>query len=82
MMNREALLKRLQVCDFVLVECVEFLSTHPNNQEALNYLKKYQKMRETALRDFESRFGPITACGYEGYTTRFSYVDGPWPWEA
>ena len=80
-MNRETLLKRLQVCDFVITECVEFLSTHPNNQDALNYLKKYQKMRADALRNYENHYGPITAAGYEGYTNRFTYVDEPWPWE-
>ena len=81
MNDREKLLKRLQICDFVLAECNEFLDTHTNNREALAYFKKYQKLREEALREFQDRFGPVTAVNYDGYKDRFTYVDNPWPWE-
>lgn len=39
--NREMLLKRVQICDFILVETNEYLDTHPNDQAALDYFKKY-----------------------------------------
>ncbi len=81
MNNRQMLLKRVQVCDFVLLETNEFLDTHPDNAEALRYFKKYQDMRKDAVKEYEEKYGPLTAAGYCGYTNRFTYVDNPWPWE-
>ena len=45
MNERKTLLKRLQIADFVLKEVHLFLDTHPENREALEYFKKYQKLR-------------------------------------
>lgn len=81
MNDREVLLKRLQVCDFVLKECHLFLDINPDNREALECFNKYQRLRKEALEDYQERFGPITAVGYENYGDRFTYIDGPWPWE-
>ena len=81
MNNRQMLLKRIQVCDFILLETNEFLDNHPSNTEAIRYLKKHQEMREESVREYEEKYGPLTATGYKYYTDRFTYVDNPWPWE-
>ena len=38
--DRVTLLRRLQICEFTLVECNLYLDTHPNDAEALKYYKK------------------------------------------
>lgn len=81
MNEKEVLLKRLQVCDFVLKECNLFLDTHPENEAALECFKKHQVLRKEALYDYQRKYGPVTAVGYEDYKDRFTYIDGPWPWE-
>ena len=78
--NREMLLKRVQICDFILVETNEYLDTHPNDQAALDYFKKYNEMRRTAAKEFTEKYGPLNMWDFEG-GNRWNWVDDPWPWE-
>lgn len=81
MMNeRNMLMKRLQVCDFALNDAALFLDTHPDDQMALAYYKKYLAMRDQALADFVSKYGPVTKSDYDG-GPRWNWVDNPWPWQ-
>ncbi len=80
-MNEKAkLLKRVQICDFVLLEMNEFLDTHPNDKEALAYFHKYKKMAEDARRDYTRQFGPLTANDVEN-TSTWDWIQDPWPWD-
>lgn len=80
MNNRETLLKRLQICDFTLMEVALFLDTHPENKEALEYYQKHLALRENTLQEYVKRFGPITQNDQKNSTT-WEWVKGPWPWE-
>lgn len=80
MNNREALLKRLQICDFNLFETALFLDTHPDDQEALAYYNKYLVMQQQTLEEYTSRFGPIMH-GHASSNNKWTWVDDPWPWE-
>lgn len=80
MTNREAMLKRLQVCDFALTEAALFLDTHPDNQEALEYYRKHLARQKEAKAEYVAKYGPIVHAGAaEG--DRWSWVNDPWPWE-
>lgn len=81
MTNREILLKRLQICDFVLIETGLFLNTHPDNQDALTYYQKHLKLRQETLEEYERRYGPVTQQSQPANSDRWEWVNGPWPWE-
>ncbi len=78
--DKMMLLKRIQVCDFVLFETHLFLDTHPTDKEALAYYSKYQALRERAMDEYVKKYGPITAGQYDGGPT-WRWVENPWPWE-
>ena len=80
MNEREMLLKRVQVCDFALNDAALFLDTHPDDQAALAYYKKYLALRGEAVEAFTGKFGPLTKGDYDG-GARWQWVDGPWPWQ-
>ncbi len=80
MNEREALLKRVQVCDFALIDAALFLDTHPNDQDALAFYKKYNDMRKKAIEDFTAKFGPLKQTDFNG-GSHWTWVDGPWPWQ-
>ena len=80
MNNREMLMKRIQVCDFVLIDTALFLDTHPEDPMALAYYKKHLELREKAVSEYTSKYGPVTKGDYDG-GPRWTWVDNPWPWQ-
>lgn len=80
MNEREMLLKRVQVCDFVLFDTALYLDANPEDQVALEYYSRYQAIREQAAKEYVSRFGPLNHGDYDG-SGRWKWVDGPWPWQ-
>lgn len=80
MTEREVLMKRIQVCDFILYDTALFLDTHPEDQIALAYYQKYLTLRKQAAEDFTSQFGPLTTHDFDG-GDRWQWVDLPWPWQ-
>ena len=80
MKEREKLMKRIQVCGFVLDELVLYLDTHPTDAAALGMFEKYSKMEKEAKEDYVEKFGPINTTDYDG-KGRWKWVDGPWPWQ-
>lgn len=79
-MNREEMLRRVQMLSFVLVDVNLFLNTHPTNQAALNYYKKYMTMYQQAKDEFEAAYGPLTS-GAVNIEDGWTWIDKPWPWE-
>ena len=80
MTEKDNLLKKIKMYDFVVDETALFLDTHPNCREALDHFHKYRKLLKDATDEYETKFGPITIHGVlsEDYWT---WVDEPWPWE-
>jgi len=78
--NRETLMKRIQVCGFVLDEVRLFLDTHPNHQEALNCYKKYLAMKQEAAAQYVQKYGPLNYEDFDNSST-WRWIEGPWPWE-
>lgn len=80
MAERDILLKRVQVCDFALNDAALFLDTHPEDQMALEHYKKHMEMRTAAAQAYVKQFGPLAHSDYDG-GPRWTWVDGPWPWQ-
>ena len=78
--DREKLLNRLKVFDFILMETGLYLDAYPNNTMALDYYHKNQKLREEVLKEYTQRFGPISK-GDSISKTTWEWVKDPWPWE-
>lgn len=78
--EKETLMNRIRVCDFVLLETSLFLDTHPDNRMALEHYKKYQQLAKAAHEEYVKKYGPMTKGDYDG-GDRWKWVDGPWPWE-
>lgn len=80
MENRELLLKRIQVCDFVLLDAALYLDTHPDDKQALEFYKKHLDMRNAAASEYILKYGPLKHMDYDG-GARWNWVDGKWPWQ-
>ena len=80
MTERQKLLKRVQMFDFILDELNLFLDTHPTNKQALNNFTKYQFLKNEAATQYMNKYGPLRAEDFAGGNS-FDYVNSPWPWE-
>ncbi len=79
-MNAAALMQKIMICKFVLLETGMFLDTHPANQEALAYFVKYRDLLEQLLKEYTTNYGPITHADFNGGPT-WNWIDEPWPWQ-
>ncbi len=78
--KKSMLLKRLQICDFVLTETCLFLDTHPTDKEALKHFEKYQQKRKETLEEYTKEFGTICLNQMQ-QAEEWDWCKGPWPWE-
>lgn len=78
--EQNALLARIMVADFVLLETGLFLDTHPDNEDALAYYREYLTMRKEAAMQYAEKYGMLTPMDLSG-TGSWQWVKGPWPWD-
>ena len=75
------LLYAVQMYGFVLDEARLFLDTHPNNQSALDYYRKYSELYREAVAEYEASCGPLTANSeVSSAGNSWRWIDGGWPW--
>lgn len=82
--NKEAcarLLHTIQMYSFVLLETNLYLDSHPNDQTALEYFRKYSQLLKQAREEYESQCGPLSPNSNFIATDTWRWVDGPWPWQ-
>ena len=80
--SKSSLLNKVREVTFAVVELNLFLDTHPNNCEALALFKKLCANKEILLKEYQSKYGPLTAC-QSSETSPFEWVDDnyAWPWQ-
>lgn len=82
MTERQRLLHRVQICDFVLDDVRLYLDSHPCDRAALDYYKKHLEMRDKAYKEYVEQYGPLTSLDSAVFNCdKWTWVDGPWPWE-
>ena len=79
MTEREKLMRQLAANDFAIVELHLFLNTHPNDNAAAAKLDEYSIIASKLRREYESKFGPISAMGRD--SNRWAWISNPWPWD-
>ncbi len=80
-MDRDCILKRLTVLDFLAVDLALYLDSHPDCKEGI---KKYNEVVSEAdgLREqYENLFGPLFSYRSYSKNDEFNWTDDPWPWE-
>lgn len=79
--EKDMLMRQLSSAQFALVELNLFLDTHPDSAEALKMFKAYKEKFSALLKEYEKRFGPITAAAAMD-SSMWDWINGPWPWES
>ncbi|MBQ7964794.1 MAG: spore coat protein CotJB [Ruminococcus sp.] len=79
MTQREIMLKKIGTYKFVLKDLELYLDTHPKDEMALSKYAEYEALLKPMVKEFESRFGPLTVSSDNG--NKFLWVKNPWPWD-
>lgn len=66
--------------DFALYDLALYLDTHTQCREALQLFRKYRMLRQTAVDEYVSRFGPISFTENTN-EKEWDWVKAPYPWE-
>ena len=69
----------LQTLSFVIHELALYLDTHPEDTEALEFYKNYQKIYHKCMMEMNNR-SPIRH-GLPTDGNKYRWLDDPWPWE-
>ena len=80
MNQKQVLLNRIRVCDFVLTESALYLDTHPNDSEAFTLFQNYVELEKTAREKYVEQHGPLTQNDV-ALSSTYTWVNGPWPWQ-
>lgn len=77
--GREELMRRIHALSFAMTEAQLFLDTHPDCRDALAYFKDMRAQLDTAMTEYQNKYGPLFADMTVG--DKWTWTDGPWPWQ-
>ena len=80
-MDRENLLKRLTMLDFMAVDMQLFLDTHPDDTNAIAKYNSIIREADNLRAQYEKSVGPLFSFRSHSPTENFQWIDNPWPWE-
>ena len=79
---RQELMERINEASFAVDDVKLYLDTHPCDEEAMEYFQKYSQIRNEALKEYATHYGPLTIdtvnCSAKN---KWSWIEEPWPWE-
>ena len=77
--DREAKLYNVMCYGFAITDMNLYLDTHPEDKNALSFLKELIMEEEKAKKEYIMDYGPLDICDIKG--DKFEWVNGPWSWE-
>lgn len=81
-MNAQAeLLTYVDALNFAMIDLNLFLDVNPNNQEAIKLFNQYREEKVKLMKDYESKYGPITIDSDSLNSYPWAWDDMPWPWD-
>jgi len=80
MNNKEQMLFDIGIIDFVLVDLMEYLDTHPFDQAAMDYFNHYAKIKNQMVKEFSQKYYPLTKDLAES-NKEWRWGSAPLPWE-
>lgn len=80
MSAQDQMLKEISMVDFVLVELMLYLDTHPYDRNAMEYFNHYSRIKNRMAREFSVKYFPLTKDMAES-NKEWRWGMAPLPWE-
>ena len=79
---RKDLLEQINQVSFAVDDVKLYLDTHPYDEEALEYFRKYSCLRNEAMEDYAKYYGPLTIdTAVYSCAEKWDWINEPWPWQ-
>lgn len=76
--KREKMLHEIKALNFAVIELSLYLDTHPDDQRALCFHRKYTNELKELKDKFQKIYGPLT---FYFPCNKWRWLEEPWPWE-
>ena len=73
------MMKKVQTACFEVVEANLYLDAYPKCGKALEYYYTARDRAEYLTKEYEAKYGPLTAKSNTGNS--WDWISSPWPWE-
>ena len=81
-MNEQAnLLTKLDALAFAMIDLNLYLDVYPNDNEKISLYSQYMREKEALLKEYESKYGPITLNSNVLNSFPWAWNNMPWPWD-
>ena len=80
-MNKDDLLKRLTILDFLAVDLQLYLDTHPKDESTINKYNSIISEGDALRAQYEELYGPLYSFRSPSANNNFNWTDCPWPWQ-
>ena len=81
-MNEQAkMLTNIDALNFAMIDLNLYLDVFPNDREKINLYNQYSNQKENLLKEYESKYGPITLNSDSLNTYPWAWNNMPWPWD-
>lgn len=80
--RRKELLLKIRQLNFMMIEAGLYLNNQCGCEAAQVAFCDYQRRHAEAVAEYEKCYGPLTYNGVNAKNDGWSWVRGPWPWEA
>ncbi|OLN22442.1 spore coat protein CotJB [Domibacillus antri] len=74
-------MEEIQAADFVLIELMLYLDTHPTDTQAIQQYNQFAQYSKQLKRKFESSFGPMQQGSLNQTLDFWTWKSSPWPWQ-
>lgn len=78
--GKEQMLKEISIVDFVLVDLMLYLDTHPYDRNAMEYFNHYNRIKNQMAREFSQKYYPLTKDMADS-NKEWRWSAAPLPWE-
>lgn len=78
-MERNEMMEQIMALRFTLIDLGQYLDTHPYDDNAIKYFNDYKEELTKLWKEYEEKFGPLTAGSNN--TEFWEWISNPWPWE-
>lgn len=81
-MNDQAeMLTYIDSLGFSMIDLTLYLDIYPNDQNLINLFNQFRKERQNIVKEYESKYGPITLNSDSLNSYPWAWDNMPWPWD-